>query len=173
MKVSASLRQKPSSGIKMSSNCRALLAYPGRAGEGTVALRDTNYHMKRTIAVRIPLIRRCTANGCLSRYGLVLMCTLINCVLFAQSESQVHSPLVGGVYVARVIIDDPNVSYDSIKPILSLRIDSVYENTLLVKYRLGEAFMDVDFKYDKDCECFNSVDRILFAPFGRKGSSSF
>jgi hypothetical protein len=75
-------------------------------------------------------------------------------------------PVNGGVYVSNQLMKNREASNDSIYPILALRIDTIINNTLFVKYRFGTKNMDVNFEYKTSCNCYKSIDDILFTPNG-------
>jgi hypothetical protein len=97
-----------------------------------------------------------------------------SCSTSGQGKRKNIKPIIGGVYVSNVLIQNRSISYDSITPILALRVDNATENTLLVKYRFGsEALLDSDFEYVKSCDCYSSKGYISFAPYGARRESVF
>lgn len=105
----------------------------------------------------------------ITRLLIIFLFAFSSCSSSGQEKNKIIRPIIGGVYVSDALIQNRSISYDSITPILALRIDSAIENTLLVKYRFGqEASMDSDFEYTKSCDCFTSKDSISFAPYGAK-----
>lgn len=74
----------------------------------------------------------------------------------------------GGVFVSEIFLKDSSLNFDSVFPILAHRIDSKKEDTLYLKYRLGqEAIMDIDLVKKKECNCYISLTKIPFAPKGQ------
>jgi hypothetical protein len=87
---------------------------------------------------------------------------------FCACSAQKSEPIKGGVYVSNQLLNNKEVSRDSIYPILAMRIDTIINDTLLVKYRFGkEAIMDVNFRYQQSCNCYESIGNISFAPYGK------
>ena len=99
-----------------------------------------------------------------TKFSLLIIFAGFNVISCNTQSPQVYQ---GGVYVSDALLKDKTIEYDSVYPILSMRVDSVLSNKLLVKYRFGrEASMDKDFTYDASCLCYESIGKVKFAPFG-------
>lgn len=92
---------------------------------------------------------------------------IITIILVNSCKSKLDSIVKGGVYLSNSIAQNTNQNYDSIEPILAFRIDNIILDTLLVKYRFGfEASMDIDYVFNKKCNCYISENPLLFSPRG-------
>ncbi len=101
-------------------------------------------------------------NG-MSKYLLILfLVAAMSCT--SQKQESIYN---GGIFVADTVIKDREQEFNHVFPILALRIDTKKEDTLLIKYKFGrEALMDIDAVYNKDCNCFIFLTKLLFAPNG-------
>jgi len=103
---------------------------------------------------------------------IIIVMLLVN---ICACTTQNLKPVKGGVYVSNQLLKNKAISYDTIYPILAVRIDTIVNsNLLLVKYRFGiESVMDVDFEYQASCNCYSSQEKILFAPHGLQKENVF
>jgi len=101
----------------------------------------------------------------MAKYNLIILALLL---LSCASQKQ-KSIYKGGVYVADTLIQNRIQNFDSIFPILALRIDNKKNDTLFIKYRAGrEVSMDFDAVYNEGCNCYYSTIKVPFAPFGEQ-----
>ena len=85
-------------------------------------------------------------------------------------------PRIGGVYVSEVVLDGNKRNLEVVFPVLAIRIDTIIERTLLVKYRFGaEKGGDADFTHREDCSCYRIDGPMGFSPplAGREESDVF
>lgn len=65
----------------------------------------------------------------------------------------------GNVY--KQLSDEANISNED-NLIRGIRIDDTRNDTLLVKYKIGnEIFLDADFIYDDKLKCYKTIDKII------------
>jgi hypothetical protein len=101
------------------------------------------------------------------RIDKIILIFVLTSIMHSSCNAQIKHPLIGGVYVSKVLIENRNLSQDSIHPIVAFRIDTIINHTLLVKYLSGlEKTLDIDYVYDSTCVCYKSTDEMLFSPFG-------
>ncbi len=93
-------------------------------------------------------------------------------LLFVSLSSFSQTPIIGGVYVSSNFLENDTLPYDSIEPILALRIDKILADggTIEIKYRFGrEAHMNIDYVFSEEYKCYKPIGRLkkmLFPPSG-------
>ena len=91
------------------------------------------------------------------------ICLVTICAACCGAEEKGGDPVIGGVYVARELLDDRLKPIESIWPLLALRVDLRKSDALLVKYRFQrELSADADFRYQSACDCFKSQEDLVF-----------
>ena len=106
--------------------------------------------------------------------GPARVCLLAICAACggAEAEEKGAGPVVGGVYVARELVEDRQRPRERVWPLPALRVDDRRLGTLLVKYGIGpEGTGDADFRYDGACDCFKSKEDLDFALFDSRTRS--
>ena len=104
----------------------------------------------------------------------VRLCLLAVCAACFGAEEQRGEPVIGGVYVARELVEDRERPRESVWPLPALRVDDRRLGTLLVKYGIGpEPFGDADFRYDSGCDCFKSTTALEFEAVSGDGEEVF
>jgi hypothetical protein len=99
-------------------------------------------------------------------HQLFLFLLVIN-FLIVSCKAQPDAPLNGGVYVSELLIKNRNLPFDSIYPIVALRIDSIIKDTILIKYVIGpDGVSDIDYGYDSNCKCYQSKQKLILTPWG-------
>ena len=90
--------------------------------------------------------------------------------LFSTSSctsQKINDAFLWNIYILENLKRDKFINYDSVFPILGLRVDNIIVDTVHVKYRFGkEIYLDADFIYNDSCDCYRSIAGVLFSAKG-------